>query len=335
MIAPRKAQRVEGEVRRRHPAGRLARRQPSVCLRRAGGSEGGLPAPLPRSRCPLRDQHRRRRPALFRQASWWRTISPSTKTTCFAACSPSCRPTTRRSTASPTWCRRRTGPSAKCATWSASNRWGTAIPSGSCCRTAGPRACIRCAKIVPGTMSRQDSTTTREFQFDEPPRGLHGRAVRPVSSHARRAGPLPALCRRRDGARLRIPRLHGPSRDREARRIRARLTTTFRCWPSASAASAAACTAWPTCRRSKPPPPSGPRHAPNTSAPSCSRSSACTATCCGSGWPATSSASTRCSCRASASASRSCGSPRRSPATARPTGCASSAACAGTSLPTS
>ena len=77
--------------------------------------------------------------------------------------------------------------------------------------------------------------------------------------------------------------------------------------------------------------PAGRRRAPNTSAPSCSRSSACTATCSGSGWPATSSASTRSSCRACASASRSCGSRRRSAATARPTPSASSAACAGTS----
>jgi Ni,Fe-hydrogenase III component G len=78
-----------------------------------------------------------------------------------------------------------------------------------------------------------------------------------------------------------------------------------------------------------------PRPAPNTSAPSCSNSSASTATSSGSASPVTSSDSTPCSCRASASANRSCGSPRKSAATAKPTPSASSAASAGTWVPNS
>ena len=107
-------------------------------------------------------------------------------------------------------------------------------------------------------------------------------------------------------------------------------TTTSRSWPSASAASAAACIMSPTRRPWKAPPPCRPLRARSICAPSCWNWSGCTAISSGSGWPATSSVLTLCSCNASAFANRSCGWPRKSPATAKPTACASSAACGGT-----
>ena len=58
------------------------------------------------------------------------------------------------------------------------------IPSAWSCRTAGRRACTRCAKTLPGITCRRLRRRAR-IQVRRPAGGLHGRAVRPVPSHAR------------------------------------------------------------------------------------------------------------------------------------------------------
>ena len=171
MVAREQTQPVEGEVRPGHPAGRPARRQPPVRLRRAGGAEGRLPAHLPRPRRPLRHQHRRWTTGPSPASSWSRTISRSTATTCCAACSPICPPTIPRWTASPTWCPPPTGPSAKSATWSASSRSAIRYPKRLVLPDGWPEGVHPLRKDLPWNHVPEGFDDEREFKFDDPPEG--------------------------------------------------------------------------------------------------------------------------------------------------------------------
>ncbi len=111
-----------------------------------------------------------------------RTTSRLTRTTCCAACLPTCRRTIRRWTAFPMWCPPRTGPSGKFATWWASSRSAIPTRSGWSCRTAGRRACIRSAKMCRGITCPRASTTSASSSSTSRPKAARssrsGRSIR-------------------------------------------------------------------------------------------------------------------------------------------------------------
>ena len=181
--------------------------------------KGHLPVHLPRPGRPLRDQHRRWTTVLSPASSWSPTTSPSTGTTCFAACWPSCPPDNPKvdsiSDVVPgaNWAER------EIRDLVGIEPVGHRYPKRLVLPDGWPDGVHPLRKDVPWNHVPDGLRRGSRVHVRRTAGRLHGRALRAVPSHAGRAGPFPSLRRRRDGARLRVSRLHGASRHRETRRV--------------------------------------------------------------------------------------------------------------------
>ncbi len=219
---------VGREVRPGHPAGGPARRPPPVRLRRAGRAQGHLPAHLPRPGRPLRHQHRRWTtgpsrqvpgrarlrlrpgpPALQRAALYLPADNPRVDSISDVVPGAS-------------WAEREMRDLVGIEPVGHRYLKRLVLPDG------WPDGVHPLRKDVPWNQVPDGLRRGPRVHFDEPPEGCTVVPLRAVPPHAGRAGAFPALRRRRDGARLRVPRVHGASRASRSSPSRSSPTTTSR-----------------------------------------------------------------------------------------------------------